>query len=169
MWTGSSELRPKAALFTKFRFHSWSRKFDLQSGSMVRQMMSRYQSWNFWSAADFIEEVGSWSSERFFCHVNYERSSELNNYGDLIYPKTEQKGSAVGDEAPPVEDGENQAWEFVMRLEDRVRWQLAHSGRLRPTGGVKHSDSDSVETGMLSAKKALRWIEGNILSNSRKF
>ena len=27
---------------------------------------------------------------------------------------------------------------------------------LRPAGGVKHSDSDLVETGMLSAKKALR-------------
>ena len=40
---------------------------------------------------------------------------------------------------------------------------------LRPAGGVKHSDSDLVETGMLSAKKALRWIEGSILSNSRKF
>ena len=40
---------------------------------------------------------------------------------------------------------------------------------LRPAGGVKHSDSDLVETRMLSAKKALRWIEGSILSNSRKF
>ena len=40
---------------------------------------------------------------------------------------------------------------------------------LRPEGGVKHPDSDLVETGMLSAKKALRWIEGSILSNSRKF
>ena len=40
---------------------------------------------------------------------------------------------------------------------------------LRPTGGVKHSDSYLVETGMLSAKKALRWIEGSILSNSRNF
>ena len=27
---------------------------------------------------------------------------------------------------------------------------------LRPAGGVKHSESDLVETGMLSAKKALR-------------
>ena len=40
---------------------------------------------------------------------------------------------------------------------------------LRPAGGVKHSDSDLVETRVLSAKKALRWIEGSILSNSRKF
>ena len=40
---------------------------------------------------------------------------------------------------------------------------------LRPAGGVKHSDSDLVETRMLSAKKALRGIEGSILSNSRKF
>ena len=40
---------------------------------------------------------------------------------------------------------------------------------LRPAGGVNHSDSDLVETGELSAKKALRWIEGSILSNSRKF
>ena len=40
---------------------------------------------------------------------------------------------------------------------------------LRPAGGVKHRDSDLVETGMLSAKKALRWIEGSILINSRKF
>ena len=41
--------------------------------------------------------------------------------------------------------------------------------RLRPAGGVKHSDSELFETRMLSAKKALRWIEGSILSNSRKF
>ena len=40
---------------------------------------------------------------------------------------------------------------------------------LRPAGGVKHSDSDLVETRMLSAKKALHWIESSILSNSRKF
>ena len=40
---------------------------------------------------------------------------------------------------------------------------------LRPAGGVKHSDSDLVETRMLSAKKALRWIEGSIPNNSRKF
>ena len=40
---------------------------------------------------------------------------------------------------------------------------------LRPAGGVKHSDSDLVETRMLSAKKAFRWIEGSILSNSRKY
>ena len=49
-------------------------------------------------------------------------------------------------------------------------WNLAHfcSSCLRPAGGVKHSDSDLVETRMLSAKKALRWIESSILSNSRK-
>ena len=40
---------------------------------------------------------------------------------------------------------------------------------LWPAGGVNHSDSDLVETGELSAKKALHWIEGSILSNSRKF
>ena len=40
---------------------------------------------------------------------------------------------------------------------------------LRPAGGVKHSDSDLVETRMLSAKKALRWIEGSILSKSGVF
>ena len=46
---------------------------------------------------------------------------------------------------------------------------IHHKDCLRPAGGVKHPDSDLVETGMLSAKKALGWIEGSILSNSRKF
>ena len=40
---------------------------------------------------------------------------------------------------------------------------------LRPAAGVKHPDSDLVETRMLSAKEALRWMEGSILSNSRNF
>ena len=34
--------------------------------------------------------------------------------------------------------------------------QVAKHKLLRPAGGVKHSDSDLVETRMLSAKKALR-------------
>ena len=40
---------------------------------------------------------------------------------------------------------------------------------LRPAGGVKHSDSDLVETGDLLPKKALRWLERSFLNNSRKF
>ena len=41
---------------------------------------------------------------------------------------------------------------------------------LRPAGGVKHSDLDLVEIGVPSAKKHFdRWIEGSILSNSKKF
>ena len=43
------------------------------------------------------------------------------------------------------------------------------SAQLRPAGGVNHSDSDLVETGELSANKALRCIGGSILSNSRIF
>ena len=38
-----------------------------------------------------------------------------------------------------------------------------------PAGGVNHSDSNLAEAGKLLAKKARRWIEGSILSNSRKF
>ena len=38
-----------------------------------------------------------------------------------------------------------------------------------PAGGVNHSDSDLAEAGKLSAKKALRQIEGSILTHSRNF
>ena len=40
---------------------------------------------------------------------------------------------------------------------------------LRPAGGVNHPDSVSAKVGKLAAKKALRWLEGSILSNSRTF
>ena len=54
-------------------------------------------------------------------------------------------------------------------LSENRTGSVCKTSLLRPAGGVKHSDSDLVETGMLSAKKALRWIEGSIFSNSRKF
>ena len=41
--------------------------------------------------------------------------------------------------------------------------------KLRPTGGVNHPDSVLVKVGKLPAKKALQWLDGSILSNSRKF
>ena len=40
---------------------------------------------------------------------------------------------------------------------------------LRPAGGVNHPDSVLAKVGKLPAKRALRWLDGSILSNSRKF
>ena len=40
---------------------------------------------------------------------------------------------------------------------------------LRPAGGVNHPDSVLAKVRKLAAKKALRWLEGSILSNSRTF
>ena len=43
------------------------------------------------------------------------------------------------------------------------------SSLLRPAAGVSHPDSVLAKVGKLPAKKALRWQDGSILSNFRKF
>ena len=58
-------------------------------------------------------------------------------------------------------------WWLPWRPKNAEKRHLAPSN-LRPNG-VKQSDSDLVETRMLSAEKALRWLEGSFLSNSRNF
>ena len=41
--------------------------------------------------------------------------------------------------------------------------------RLKPEGGVNYPDSVLAKVDKLPAKKALQWLDGSILSNSRKF
>ena len=57
---------------------------------------------------------------------------------------------------------------MVQKVKNDKKTQIKGGPALRPAGGVNHPDSISAKVGKLAAKKALRWLEGSILSNSRK-
>ena len=57
---------------------------------------------------------------------------------------------------PPSKEILHISAHYLVILVKYIFNSIQKKNALRPAGGVKHSDSDLVETGMLSAKKTLR-------------
>ena len=51
----------------------------------------------------------------------------------------------------------------------RIKRRFFIQSEIRSAGGVNHPDSVLAKVGKLPVKKALRWLDGGILRNSRKF